>query len=243
MKYSREGPRDFIPFEYEEVTIDNIKKACQKHFKEHRDCDVLASEQGPSCSRIDQLPSLKIISIRFTNDLSRKRLFPEISSFSKTDFSRIPSKHPKSFSVVSKQVNKRFASVFPRSLSAADMLRLGTLIRKENKNDVKVVVESFDIAKKEWKTVTEAYFEIEEMHFAECAFRKAYMAKCSTYPFKNKQLVIKKLNQSTVTELNVFEESSEPLTRKSVQMNTLVQYMAKSFQGKHFITTAYTMEK
>ena len=70
MKYSREGPRDFVPFEYEEVTIDNIKKTCQKHFKEHRDCDVLASEQSPSCSRIDQFPSLKIIHIRFANDLS-----------------------------------------------------------------------------------------------------------------------------------------------------------------------------
>ena len=191
----------------------------------------MASEQGPSCSRIDQLPSLKIFHIRFTNDLSRKRLFPEISSFSKTsDFSGILSKHPKSFSAVSKQVEKRFASIFPRSLSAADMLRLGTLIRKENKNDVKFVVESFDIAKKEWKTVTEDYFEIEEMHFAEGAFRKAYMAKCSTYPFKNKQWVIKKLNQSTVTDLNVFKESSESLTRKSVQMNTLAQYMAKSFR-------------
>ena len=114
MKYSREGPRDFVPFEYEEVTIDNIKKACQKHFKEHRDCDVLASEQGPSCFRIDQLPSLKIIHIRFANDLSRKRLFPEIFSFSKTSvFLGIPSKHPKSFSAVSKQVEKRSASVFP----------------------------------------------------------------------------------------------------------------------------------
>ena len=102
MKYSREGPRDFVQFEYEEVTIENIKKACQKHFKEHRDCDVLASEQGPSCSRIDQLPSLKIIHIRFTNDLSRKRFFPEISSISKTsEFSGIPNKHLKSFSAVS----------------------------------------------------------------------------------------------------------------------------------------------
>ena len=101
--------------------------------------------------------------------------------------------------------------------------------------------------------MTEAYFEIEEMYFAEGAFRKAYMAKCTTYPFQNKQWVIKKLNQSTITDLNVFEESSESLTRKSVQMNTLAQYMAKSFllikqafhfiSGKHFITTAYTMEK
>ena len=144
MKYSREGPRDFVPFEYEEVTIDNIKKACQKHFKEHRYCDVLTSG-----SRIDQLPCLKIIHIRFTNDLSRKRPFPEICSFPKTsDILGIPSKHSKSFSVISKHVEKHSASVIPRSLSAVDMLRLGTLIRKENKNDVKVVVESFDIAKK-----------------------------------------------------------------------------------------------
>ena len=104
MKYSREGPRDFVPFEYEEVTIDNIKKACQKHFKEHRKCDVLAFEQGPLCYRIDQFPSLKIIHIRFRNDLSRKPPFPEISSFPKTsDILGIPSKCPKSFSVVSKQ--------------------------------------------------------------------------------------------------------------------------------------------
>ena len=210
MKYTREGPRDFVPFEYEEVTIDNIKKACQKQFKEHRNCNVSVSEQGPSCSRIDQLPSLKIIHIRFMNDLSRKRLFPEISSFSKTSgILGIPSKHPKSVSVVSRQVEKRSISAFPKNLSAVDMLRLSTLIRKENKNDVKVVVESFDIAKKEWKTVTEAYFEIEEMHFAEGAFRKAYMAKYTTYPFKNKKWVIKKLNQSTITDLNVFGESSE----------------------------------
>ena len=49
------------------------------------------------------------------------------------------------------------------------------------------MVESFDIAKKEWKTVTEAYFEIGAMHFVDGAFRKAYMAKCTTYPFQNKQ--------------------------------------------------------
>ena len=56
------------------------------------------------------------------------------------------------------------------------------------------------------------------------------MPKCTTYSFKNKQWVIKKLNQSTITDLNVFEESTESLTRKSVQMNTLAQYKAKSFQ-------------
>ena len=56
-------------------------------------------------------------------------LFPEISSLSKINISGNPSKHPKSFSVVSKQNEKRSASVFPRSLSAVDMLRLWALIR------------------------------------------------------------------------------------------------------------------
>ena len=40
----------------------------------------------------------------------------------------------------------------------------------------------------------------------------------------------KKAQPSTITDLNVFEESSESLRRKSVRMNTLAQYMAKSFQ-------------
>jgi hypothetical protein len=32
-KYLRVGPREFVPFDkFEEVTIKNIKKACEKHF-------------------------------------------------------------------------------------------------------------------------------------------------------------------------------------------------------------------
>ena len=56
------------------------------------------------------------------------------------------------------------------------------------------------------------------------------MAKFTTYSFRNKLWVTKKPNQPTITDLNVLEESSESLTREFVQMNTLAQYMAKSFQ-------------
>ena len=55
-KYLRVGPRGFVPFQFEEVTIDNIKNACEKHFAETVGkivcCDVLAGEQGPSCKSI-----------------------------------------------------------------------------------------------------------------------------------------------------------------------------------------------
>ena len=66
-KYSRVGPMEFVAYEYEEVTAENIKTACKKHFKPKLGtvCDILAGEQGPSCKSVDQIPDLKVIHIRF----------------------------------------------------------------------------------------------------------------------------------------------------------------------------------
>ena len=72
MKFTREGPREFAEYNYEKILLENIKQACTQHVKEKRNCDVLASEQGPSCTRLDQLPSLNLIFIRFTTPASIK---------------------------------------------------------------------------------------------------------------------------------------------------------------------------
>ena len=67
-KYERTGPQEFVPFFYEEVTIPNVIAACIKHFRKRSkgmSCDVLASERGPSCSKISQLLNLKLIHVRF----------------------------------------------------------------------------------------------------------------------------------------------------------------------------------
>lgn len=68
-KYSRIGPREYVLFDCEDLTIDNIKAACQKHFAKRveRDmvCDVLAGERGPSCSKMSQIPDLKVFYVRF----------------------------------------------------------------------------------------------------------------------------------------------------------------------------------
>ena len=45
MKFTREGPREFVEYNYDEILLENIKQACTQHFKEKRNCDVLASEQ------------------------------------------------------------------------------------------------------------------------------------------------------------------------------------------------------
>ena len=54
MKFTREGPREFAEYNYNEILLENIKEACTQHFKEKRNCDVLDSEQRPSCTRLDQ---------------------------------------------------------------------------------------------------------------------------------------------------------------------------------------------
>ena len=66
-KYTRVGAREFVPFEYDEVTVDNIKRACLSHFdvREGCVCDVLAGEQGPSCSLVKQIPNLNVVHVRF----------------------------------------------------------------------------------------------------------------------------------------------------------------------------------
>ena len=50
---------------YGEILLENIKEVCTQHFKEKRNCDVLASEQRPSCTHLDQVASLNLIFLRF----------------------------------------------------------------------------------------------------------------------------------------------------------------------------------
>ena len=68
-KYSRVGPREFVDFTDQDMTIENIKKACTTHFRGSIGagmvCDILAGDQGPSCRSIKQIPSLKLIHVRF----------------------------------------------------------------------------------------------------------------------------------------------------------------------------------
>jgi len=72
-KYTRIGAREFVPYEYEELSIEKVREACMLHYEtllemeiEFIECDVLAGEQGPSCSSFDELPNPdKVIYVRF----------------------------------------------------------------------------------------------------------------------------------------------------------------------------------
>ena len=66
-KYTRIGPQEYVPFEYEEITIVNIKDTCKKHFSQIEKnliFDVLAGECGPSCEKMAHIPNRKVFYIR-----------------------------------------------------------------------------------------------------------------------------------------------------------------------------------
>ena len=66
-KYEPLAPRDLVPFEdYEELSIDNIKDACERFYDAPPNtCDILASDRGPSCTKFEQIKGKKVFCIRF----------------------------------------------------------------------------------------------------------------------------------------------------------------------------------
>ena len=115
IKFTREDPREFVEYNYDEILLQNIKKACSQHFKEKRNCDILASEQGPSSTSLDQLSSLNLIFIRFTTPASIK------NNDSASESWTLPPPMKKAKSFKTRQLRKN--PLLPKSLSPANKLR------------------------------------------------------------------------------------------------------------------------
>ena len=74
-KYKTLDSGDFVPFNvFTELSIGNIKKAYECFYSmPENSCDVLASDRGPSCSRIEQLKEKKFYFVRFREDIKSHR--------------------------------------------------------------------------------------------------------------------------------------------------------------------------
>ena len=140
-KYERTGPHEFVPFNFDEVTIDNINEACNQHFADRMltgmDCDVLATDRRPSCCRTDQLPSLKLINVRF-----KKKVTQSSSVLSSSTVATPTSALTRPFaSIVNVGRNgsesssllvipfKKKESAHAKSISVSKMIRLGAVVK------------------------------------------------------------------------------------------------------------------
>lgn len=228
-KYSRVGPREFVAFPHEELTLTNIKSACHKHFASSIGsvmvCDVLAGDQGPSCRSVDQIPDTKVIHIRFIESV-------EVDG---EDEDAEP-KHKKmrigsplnSLPTCSGFASERPQRHYPKSLSISKMLKLGKIIEETSTS---IEIFPFNMEEMSWPTCGErADFSVAKEPFASGGFREAYKASSNSARFKANAWVVKKYLPETLTVLKDMSETVESHTKKVVQMHHLARNIASNLQ-------------
>ena len=154
-------------------------------------CDVLAGEQGPSCPSMKQLLSLKVIHVRFIEFTGASNVAkvgddsPARKQIKRND------KNPGPSVALSEPCTSRGSpsKFVPRSLSVAEMLRLGKLITKTT--DV-IDIRHFSMTEMVWSgKATPVEFNIEREPFGTGGFRKAFKASGSG-EFKGSTWVVKR---------------------------------------------------
>ena len=228
-KYTRVGAREFVPFDYEEVTIPNVKLACLNHFdvRDGAICDVLAGEQGPSCSSINQIPNMRVIHVRFidgeevvnkpaTGNPPRKKR--------KTNVAASVSVSSLNQGGTQKATTSKFIA---RSMSAVEMLKLGKEI-KSSIETTEIHIQGFDIDKMVWEQPIKVDFVLGNDPIGTGGFRHAYKATSQTEGFEKTPWVVKKNLEKTVEEITLMEQTIEQHTRKNVQIHN----PARNFAAK-----------
>ena len=171
------GAREFVAFAYDEVNITNIKKACEEHYGssigDDMEIDVLAGEQGPSCQSMKHIKDLRLIYVRFikreTLPLDNSEASTSVTNYKDSDFadSVLPRKKNKRDFISDSCIDDRGqhlrgkndiapskegnVSVYPKSLSIADMLKLGKVV-KESPATV-IEVSTFCTSSMSWSKV------------------------------------------------------------------------------------------
>ena len=222
-KYSRVGAREFVSFEdFDELSISNIKKACMKHYGmlETMLCDVLAGEQGPSCSSVKQLPNLKVIHVRFIEGKvedarvklvreRRKRKIDEISEGENAEHGKAAVAVASLPQRVASQSPSKFV---PRSLSVVEMLRLGKIIPNTTTS---VEIFNFDMSAMAWTgRPTTVEFSIESEPFGTGGFRKAFKATSNDRGFQGSTWVVKRYLEKASGDIIAIGQTLEEHTKK-----------------------------
>ena len=235
-KYARMEPREFVPFPYETVTIKNLKEACYRHFKSRIDenmvCDILAGDQGPSCSLLEQIPNFNVIHVRFvvaTNDSwEADSSYPSINSTA-----RVPSHKKRSREETTSFPNPKFrakeTSTFPKSLSVLEMLKFGTVIKYTS---TPLELFEFDVHSMTWSNGTTVNFIVDEKVLGAGGFREVFKATSDAHEFADSIWVVKKYLPEAITIIGKTNQTVMEHTKKVVQMHMLAKNFAEQLAKK-----------
>eukprot|EP00112_Aurelia_sp_Birch-Aquarium-sp1_P023909 Seg732.11 transcript_id=Seg732.11/GoldUCD/mRNA.D3Y31 product="hypothetical protein" protein_id=Seg732.11/GoldUCD/D3Y31 len=245
-KFEPLDTRDFIDFsDYEEISIDNIKLACEQFYEIPKgSCDVLLGDRGPSCYLTEQILGKKVYFIRFLDptkraknskgtqsqlETGRKKKIMEDNDESNVGVSSFRERHQQSTMFSDTTFPKVPQTAFPKSVSITDLLQARKLFEAPDISTVKMVLESYNVYDKVWETVSTVEFLKENKHFSEGGFRKAYLAT-SKHPGFPKKWVIKESKEEKVALLEMTVKlSNAQHTRKQVQMHSVARNICQKF--------------
>ena len=235
----------------------NRNLSCNKHFKNRlkgMSCDVLASERGPSCTKITQLPNLKLIHIRFVMNNDGNSSSGISSTFSRSSLPErsspylIESHSQASTSMVAQpniahstsaiglkrtlDVAFRSPSPVPKSLEVTSMIKLGKAITATDTLQEVDEVSAFDIKSMIWSPPVSAHFTIEKEMSAQGSFCAAYKATSKSPHFDNDTYIVKRLLPGTVELIGEVKEAPEEQACKSVQMQGWANNFAEQVAAK-----------
>lgn len=245
-KYTPLKDRQFVPFRYAEFTLENIKKACLRHYelidrsiKDRMLCDVLASDKGPSCSTVSQLQRFDVIYVRFVDHESVSQVDSKI--FKKSVFSKGKPSLPLNTSTMippkfcaSVPPTRNYAALLKtnvdKSITVSTMMDIGKCISNKA---VSVHVSAFDINSMTWIEIDKnAQFLVEKERFSEGAFRDVFKATSINPGFKGRNWVIKYWKPSSLEIIQRYQQTPEQQCKKVVQMHSLARHFASTLSRK-----------
>ena len=233
--------------------MDYFIKLSSKVSYTNKICDVFASGRGPSCRLLSQIPSLKIIPVRFIDKHDDEQNDDLNSSFyddpvfnrnqgQKRKAESIPS--ISSFIAPRKTVSHMFIDAIlsipcAQKSSVNNTIQMLDLTKLITKKPAEGKVSSFDIQKVEEKDfVNPVLMSIEKNSFASGGYRYCYKSTSCTISFNGKIWSIKKFNAAakeyfaSVRETGNFGYAEEDQAKKTVQMHSLAQYLALKYERK-----------
>lgn len=242
-----------------------MKRACYDHFKkqlidaDNAQCDILASQNGPSCAKLAHIKNFKVIYVRFVSGkpplesksilstLGLQNLRVSRQTSSKTTAARLSPiittstvTNPRARNTTNKENPTSSHDggndyIYPKSISITKMLKIGTAIPCNTKKPTTIKLREFDVEALWNPFYKTTEMTIDELPFAKGGFRSVYKAKCKD----GKDYVVKRFLDETldkmkqVNEVIEKNETPETLARKAIQAHMLALNFAE--QLHHFV--------
>jgi len=129
-------------------------------------CDILASDRGPSCTKLEQIKGRNVYFIRFLQPKLAK-VDGDYQAPNLPNPDKLISAPPMDHNRANVQAAK--STVFPKSVSISELLKAGKLVKPEKITVLEL--ESFDVKNRKWNREGSIKLEIEGNKFSSGAFR------------------------------------------------------------------------